>query len=61
MKVLDGCMPFNSFWVFTAATTDVEINLTVTDTVSGQSQVYTNPLGRAAPAVLDTGAFATCP
>ncbi|MEM6457328.1 MAG: hypothetical protein AAF772_19730, partial [Acidobacteriota bacterium] len=33
IKVLDACdSPFNSFWVFTAATTNVEYTITVTDT-----------------------------
>ncbi len=61
INVLNGCRFNNHFWVFAAATTDVEYRLTVTDTISGQSRVYDNPLGQPADAVTDTAAFATCP
>jgi plastocyanin len=61
VKVLDGCGINDRYWVFFAATTDVEFVLTVTDTETGASKVYTNPLGQAANAVTDTQAFATCP
>ncbi len=68
VKVLDGCSVNNRFWVFFAATTDVEFTMTVTDTETGltkaynnHSQSYTNPLGQPANAVTDTNAFATCP
>ncbi len=61
VKVLDGCALNGRFWVFHAASTNVEYTLTVTDTVTGQVRRYDNPLGRRAPAVTDTAAFATCP
>ena len=63
IKVLDACdlSGFNTFWVFAAATTDVEYTLTVTDTQTNQTKQYTNPLGQAAAAITDTQAFATCP
>ena len=64
VKVLDGCdsdAPFDSFWVFFAATTNVEYTLTVTDTQTNQARVYSNPLGVQSPAITDTSAFATCP
>lgn len=61
VKVLDACSFSGHFWVFTAATTDVEYTLTVTDTEADQSQTYFNVLGQKAPAVTDTTAFATCP
>ncbi|MEM7357255.1 MAG: Calx-beta domain-containing protein, partial [Acidobacteriota bacterium] len=62
VKVLDACsLEFNSFWVFFAATTDVEFTLTITDLVSGQSKVYFNPLDQPANAVTDTEGFDTCP
>ena len=49
------------FWVFAAATTNVEYTLRVTDTRTGAERRYPNPLGRAAPALTDTSALATCP
>ncbi len=61
VKVLDACS-FNGFyWVFAAATTNLEYTLTVTDTETGSVKQYSNPLGTASPAVTDTTAFATCP
>jgi len=62
VKVLNACgAPFNRYWVFYAATTNVQFTLTVTDTQSGKVKVYFNPLNQAAPPVQDTDAFATCP
>ena len=61
IKVLDGCGITNHFWVFFAATTDVEFTVTVTDTQTDQVKQYFNPLGNPANAVTDTAAFATCP
>lgn len=63
VKVLDACNlePFNSYWVFFAATTNVELTLTVTDTLSGEAKTYGSALGTAAEPVLDTRAFSTCP
>jgi hypothetical protein len=61
VKVLDRCTPpFESFWVFFAATTNVGFELTVTDTVTDQQRVYTNPVGATAFPVQDTQAFKTC-
>jgi hypothetical protein len=60
VKVLDGCTINDRYWVFFAATTDVEFDLTVTDTLTGESKTYTNPQGNPADAVTDTDAFATC-
>ncbi len=62
VKMVDACnSPFNSFWVFAAATTNVEYTLRVTDTETGVVKEYFNPLGNAAAALTDTEAFLTCP
>jgi hypothetical protein len=61
IKVLDGCPVNNHFWVFYAATTNVEFTLTVTDTQAQEVKVYGNPLGMTAEPIQDTQAFATCP
>lgn len=62
VKVLDACdSAFNSFWVFAAGLTNIELTLTVTDTQTQEVKVYTNPLGADFQPVLDTGAFNTCP
>ncbi|MDA8016846.1 MAG: ARC6/PARC6 family protein [Thermoanaerobaculia bacterium] len=60
VKVLDACGFNDHFWVFSAATTNVEYTLTVTDTFTGKKKRYFNSLGTAAPAITDTSAFATC-
>jgi hypothetical protein len=69
-KVLNGCSVNDHYWVFFAATTNVEFTTRVTDTLtgfvktygkSGEEIEYNNPLGQPANAVTDTTAFATCP
>ena len=60
VKVLDGCSLNGHHWVFAAATTTVEYTLTVTDTRTGQTAVYHNPLGRQSPSVTDTAALGGC-
>ncbi len=61
IKVLDGCAINGHYWVFFAATTDVEFSLTVTDTQTATSRTYVNPLGQPANAVTDTSALEVCP
>lgn len=61
IKVLDGCTSTAHYWVFFAATTDVQFVVTVTDTQTGRVKTYFNPQGSSADAVTDTSAFATCP
>jgi hypothetical protein len=46
LKVLDGRGVNGAFWVFYATLTDVAFDLTVTDTATGQSKVYSKPQGR---------------
>lgn len=56
VKVLDG-RPLNGhFWVFYGALTDVEYELTVVDTQTGERATYRNPAGRMA-SVGDTSAL----
>ncbi len=61
VKVLDACVRFERFWVFAGGLTDVGAVITVTDTFTGEQQIYTNTLGDAFQPVRDTSAFATCP
>src|SRR6202035_3795255 len=60
VKAIDGCALNQRWWIFAAATTNVEYELTVTDTRTGVMARYRNPLGRSAPAITDTAAF-VCP
>jgi hypothetical protein len=62
VKVLDACVePFNRYWVFIAGLTDVETEVQVCDSFTGQLNVYTNAQGVAFKSIQDTSAFATCP
>ena len=62
IKALNGCAePQNTFWIFVAGLTDVEVEITVTDSVTGKVNTYTNPLGTPFAPIQDTQAFATCP
>jgi hypothetical protein len=56
VKVLDGRALDGHFWVFYGALSNVEYSLTVTDTATGATRRYLNPLGELA-SVGDTTAF----
>ena len=61
VKVLDACdFPFNRFWVFAAGLTNVQVEMTVTDTLTGAVKTYSNPQGAAFQPIQDTDAFNTC-
>jgi hypothetical protein len=60
VKVLNGCGLNDSFWVFAAATTNIEFTLRVRDTHTGEVKMYFNPQGQSADALTDTGAFPGC-
>lgn len=60
VKLLDGCGINSNFWVFSAGTTNYEVTLTITDTITSVTKVYYNPAGTFPSSILDTSAFATC-
>jgi hypothetical protein len=60
VKTLDGCGVNDRWWVFVAAGSTVEYDVTVEDLVAGGRRTYHNALGVAPPLVDDTSAFA-CP
>ena len=61
VKVLNACAsPFQSWWVFYSATTDLGFTLTVIDRKTGTIKTYTNEDLHAADPVQDTRAFLTC-
>lgn len=60
VKVLDACSFSPNYWVFAAGLTNVEVNVEVFDTWTGEIWNHTNPLGQAFLPVQDTVAFATC-
>ncbi|HMC68780.1 MAG TPA: PKD domain-containing protein, partial [Mycobacteriales bacterium] len=57
LKVLNACTLNNKYWVFAAATTDVEYTITVTDTLTGKAKTYFHAGGTPAPAITDTDAM----
>jgi Tol biopolymer transport system component len=57
IKVINGCGSNDKFWVFSSAGTNVGLTVTVTDTRTGESVVYTNPDLTAAAPVQDTSAL----
>ncbi|HZF08123.1 MAG TPA: M12 family metallo-peptidase [Thermoanaerobaculia bacterium] len=59
VKVLDGCALGGHVWVFAGGLTNVGVLITVTDTLTGKMQFYTNPSGTAFQPIQDTAAF-TC-
>ncbi len=60
VKVIDGCGVNDRFWVFYAATTNIGFELTVRDTATESTKIYSNPDLYTADTVADVGAFATC-
>ena len=62
IKVLDACTAANPrFWVFAGGLTNVEVDIRVEDTDTGEVRTYSNPQGIAFQPIQDTDAFATCP
>jgi len=61
IKALNACAFNSSYWLFYAATTNVQLTVTVVDTMTGKTRVYFNPLNQTAAPVQDLNAFATCP
>jgi hypothetical protein len=60
IKVIDGCNLNDNFWVFAAGLTNVQVVITVTDTVTHATRTYTNPVATAFAPIQDTSAF-SCP
>lgn len=60
-KVINGCSLNHAYWFFAGGLTNVQVQITVTDTVTGEEKTYTNPQGIAFKPIQDTAAFPTCP
>ncbi|HXO19139.1 MAG TPA: hypothetical protein VOA87_04355 [Thermoanaerobaculia bacterium] len=61
VKILDACGANGRFWVFAGGLTNVEVTITVTDTLTRAVRRYHNPQGTPFRPLQDIGAFATCP
>jgi hypothetical protein len=59
-KVVDACGLVQKFWFFVSGLTNVGVDMTVTDTVTGQTRTYHNGVGAPFQPILDTAAFAGC-
>ena len=62
IKMLNGCADRlgHRFWAFAAGLTNVEVELEITDTLTGRVERYRNGLGQTYQPILDIDAFATC-
>lgn len=57
VKMVDACVPpFNAYWVFVSGLTNQGFTVQITDTVSGLSKPYSNPLGVYPKTIGATGA-----
>jgi hypothetical protein len=61
VNVLNSCSANNRYWVFAAATTNVQYTVRVTDTRTGAVKEYVHAQDAPALSVMDIYAFATCP
>ncbi len=57
IKVLDGCAVNGARWVFAGGLTDVAVEMTVVDVLTGATRTYGNALGRPFRAIKDTRFF----
>ncbi len=57
IKVLDGCAINGHYWVYSAAATDLGLDITVTDTATGARWTYEKGPGPPAPAITESEAF----
>jgi hypothetical protein len=60
IKVLDACVVNDQRWVFFSGTTNVGFDLRVTDTVTNETNIYSNEDETVVTPELDTDAFDTC-
>ena len=56
VKVLDACV-FGNYWLFAAGLTNLGVDLRVTDTVTGVSRRYRNPVSQSFQPIFDTSSF----
>jgi hypothetical protein len=57
VKVLDGCAINGHYWVYGAASTDLDLRLEVKDLQATKTRVYLNTLGQPARTITDATAF----
>jgi hypothetical protein len=57
VKVLDGCAINGHYWVYGAASTDLDLRLEVKDLQTTKTRLYLNSLGQPARTITDATAF----
>ncbi len=62
LKIVDACgLPgFENFWAYSTGLTNVEVELEVVDTASGERKVVRTALGEAYGPLFDSGSFQVC-
>src|SRR5689334_10892813 len=62
LKVVDGCAAANGrYWVFAGGLTNLQVDITVEDTVKKKKKTYRNPQSTPFRPIQDVNAFAGCP
>jgi len=61
LKVLNGCGLNGKYWFFAGGLTNVDVVITVTDSMTGKSKQFHNPQGTPFQPIQDTSALAVCP
>jgi subtilisin family serine protease len=61
VKIVNGCPVNGRHWIFAAGATDVQYELSVEDSVGGQTEVFRHPGGSPPASIADTESFALCP
>lgn len=59
-KILNNCATNGHYWLFLGGMTNARVDLTITDTQTGQVKTYTNPSGQAFRTLINRVTFA-CP
>ena len=57
IKVLDGCGINDTYWVYIGGLTNIWVEVVVTDTETGETKSWTNPMNQSFRPIDDTGYF----
>lgn len=60
VKILNACDPFQRFWVYAGGLTNIQVELTVLDTWTGQTETYSRSPGALFSPIADTSTFNGC-
>jgi len=55
VKMVDACSLSDTFWVFVSGLTNQAYTVTITDTFTGRTRTYSNPLGSYPQTIGATG------